>query len=226
MSIINPTNPHSYYKADRTANLNDCGYEITYTIEGDTIFTKRFYNNGTETTCQVIIDKLGNVKTTSNTQIPNLITKQMNYELKTTASNGSQSLTLDNFNPTDTTGFNLQQTKTFNTAFSGTPTSYHNYFTKTESDDYFISEGFITATFPVLTLLAFIESLVGAYMFFKKMKDKLPFKSDNIVFIQGDIKESADTNKLSVRQSKNIIYVDGLLRTGKGGFKGYDKEQN
>ncbi|HEY9703070.1 MAG TPA: hypothetical protein V6C58_11515 [Allocoleopsis sp.] len=230
MSIINPTNPHSFYKSDRTAILNDCGYEITYTIEGDTIFTKRFYNNGTETTCQVIIDKLGNVKTTSTTEIPQkgniaLAQKKMYYELQTTASNGSQTRIIDNYNPLENEGFNLTQTGTFNSNKSGNPTSYHGYYTKTESDDKFLSQSDLIGAWAGFTIPTFIITLTSVLAYFNKLKNKLPLSEDKIIFIAGEVKESLTENTFSLRQNRNIFTYDALLQTGSQGFRGYSRKK-
>lgn len=224
---MNPTNPHSFFKS-QPKNINDCGYRITYTIEGDTLLTKEFIKDGILTTITIKIEKNGNVTTTANTYRPSkdlFIGKKMNYELLTNISNGSTTLHMDNNDPAGE-GFILDQTRNFNqTTLTKSFLSQHAYFTKDESDAYFISAGFISATFAGLTVLGFIETVVSAYLMFKKMKDKLPFKTDNVVFIGGNIKESADTNSLSIRQNRNIVYVDALLRSGFKGLKGYDKER-
>lgn len=221
---INPINPHSYFKDKSTTAVNDCGYEINYTLEGETILTKKFYKNDKITTVQITIDKIGNVKTTTNTKINNLkiATKNMDYKLETTASNGFQAYEISNLDPLQGEGFLLNKTNNFNDIEIGSkPNSYHGYYTQIESDELFLSKSDLIGIWAGVTLPAFFASLAVVIYFFYQIRKVMPFGDDNVIFVSGVINESKTENKFSLRQNAWVLNYEGTLQTGTKGERGY-----
>jgi len=221
----NPKNPHSYFKTPTERTANDCGYEVSYTAEHETIFTKRFLQKGILTVVRIIIDKFGNVRTISNTNPPSAIyDRYITYENSMNISTAECETLLKKTDITSQIGYTSTESNTFNSFGTTTFNTDHAYYTEQGSDDRFITLTYVQTILPVVTsLTGFFLLVASAFAFFHKLKSKLPFTDADILFVMGTVNSSKDSNKISIRQNRNVFTIDAILKEGRQGLKGYDR---